>query len=424
MIRLSNIVTTILVGVVLLSMVASGCTTNTVSQNAYEQARITARTEIWKDINSGKAGSATVTIMENGKIVYSEGFGMVDREKSIPVDHNTMFNIGSISKVYVAAAIMLLIDDGKVKLDSPAIQYLPDFTMADPRYRDITVRMLLNHTSGLPGGTLSNSFGFEYNVDTFSDTLANLSRSHLKHAPGAMAPYCNEGFTLAEMIVQRVSGMKYIDFLSARLFKPLALNNTGLSVGEEPDKTSAAYYRPDTAAREPLEAVSILGAGGLGATAEDVCRFVDTFSGKGKQIFSGSSLEEMKKGQPSQFAGKLRNLEFSYGLGWDMTDLPRYQANGIKVLGKSGGTGNYTSMVYTVPEQRLSVTVICTGSGSSAMTTALDILNAVLVEKGAIQEEKAVVSKPLEPQAIPQEKSNIPPPPAKSLPGIIHHRTH
>jgi len=402
MIRFSKVVTAILTAVLLLSMViSSSCLTNTVAQDVYEKARITARTEIWKDINSGKAGSATVAVMDNGETVYSEGFGMADREKSIPVAPDTMFNIGSISKVYVAAAIMLLVDDGKVQLDSPVVQYLPDFTMADPRYKDITVRMLLNHTSGFPGGTLSNSFGFDYNVDVFADTLEGLSLSHLKHAPGEMAPYCNDGFTLAEMIVERISGRKYIDFLRERIFKPLSLNNTGLSVGEEPDKQSAAYYRVDTAVREPLEAVSVLGAGGLAATAEDLCRFVGTFSGEGKQIFSSSSLEEMKKGQPSLFAGKLKNVHMPYGLGWDMTELPPYQAKGIQVLGKSGGTGNYTSMVYTVPEQRLSVAVICTGSKSSAMAMALDILNAVLVGKGLMQEETAVVSKPPEPQAIP-----------------------
>ena len=408
MIGLNKVPIAILTGIMLLSVVwSSGCTTDTVANDTYEKAKITARTEIWKEINSGKAGSATVAIMENSKIVYSEGFGMADREKSMPVDHNTMFNIGSISKVYVATAIMLLVDDGKVKLDSPVVQYLPDFTMADQRYKDITVRMLLNHTGGFPGGTMANSFGFEHNADVFKDTIQNLSRSYLKHAPGAMSPYCNEGFTLAEIIVERVSGKKYVDFLTERVFNPLDLNYTGLSVGEEPGKTSAAYYRPDTAAREPLEVVSVLGAGGLAATSEDLCRFVDTFSGKGQQILSQSALEQMKKEQPSQFAGKLRNADMPYGLGWDMTDFPKYKAKGIQVLGKSGGTGNYTSMAYTIPAQRLSVALIFAGSGSSAMSVALDILDAMLVEKGLMQEKETVVSKPLEPQTIPHADTNF-----------------
>jgi CubicO group peptidase (beta-lactamase class C family) len=92
----------------------------------YESAITTARGEIWQAINSGKCGSATTAIMVDGKIVYTEGFGMVNREKSIPVDKATLFNIGSISKVYVATAIMLLVDDGKVSLDKPVMYIFPN----------------------------------------------------------------------------------------------------------------------------------------------------------------------------------------------------------------------------------------------------------------------------------------------------------
>ena len=231
--------------------------------NTYESAVTTARSEIWQAINSGKCGSATAAIAVDGKVVYAEGFGMANREKDIPVDRDTLFNIGSISKVYVAAAIMLLVDDGRVELDRPVTDYLPGFRMADPRYKKITVRMTLNHVSGLPGTEGSNSFGFKYDDRIKQETITTLSRSHLKHAPGAMAVYCNDGFTLAEMIVERVSGKKYIDFLSERVLSPLGLRNTGMGVGEIKDKTVALYYDPKTGKPHPRETLSVLGAGGL-----------------------------------------------------------------------------------------------------------------------------------------------------------------
>jgi len=129
------------------------------------------RSEVWKAITSGRADSATVAIRENGATVYAEGFGMADREKSLPVDKYTLFNMGSVSKVYVATAIMLLVDGGKVKLDAPAVTYLPEFTMLDERYKDITVRMLLNHSSGLPGTVGPNSFGYRYHIATTASPL-------------------------------------------------------------------------------------------------------------------------------------------------------------------------------------------------------------------------------------------------------------
>jgi CubicO group peptidase (beta-lactamase class C family) len=371
-------------------------------KNPYESAITTARSEIWQAINSGKCGSATTAIMVDGKVVYAEGFSMANREKSIPVDTATLFNIGSISKVYVATAIMLLVDDGKVSLDKPVTDYLPEFKMADDRYKKITVRMLLNHVSGIPGTEGSNSFGFKYDDNVKQETINTLARAHLKHAPGAMAVYCNDGFTLAEMIVERVSGGQYIDFLNERIFKLLGLKNTGIGVGEIKGKPVASYYDAKTGKIHPPETLSVLGAGGLSSTAEELCRFVDAFSAE-NQLLKKASLAEMKKAQPSAFWGKLRNPTISFGLGWDLTGLPRYDAAGVQILGKTGGTGNYSSMVFTVPDKRISVAVIASGAESGAMKIALDILDAVLVEKKLIsKEEKSVLIPPVA-QKLPQE---------------------
>jgi len=375
------------------------------AEGPYESAVATARSEIWQAMNSGKCGSATAAITVDGKVVYAEGFGMADREKSIPVDRDTLFNIGSISKVYVAAAIMLLVDDGKVVLDKPVTDYLPEFRMADPRYRKITVRMTLNHVSGLPGTEGSNSFGFKYDDRIKQETMNTLARSHLKHTPGAMAVYCNDGFTLAEMIVERASGRKYIDFLSERLFSPLGLRNTGMGVGEVKGKTVALYYDPKTGKRRPPETLSVLGAGGLSSTAAELCLFTDAFSAPDR-LLKKTSLNEMRKAQPSAFRGNLRHREIPYGLGWDLTSLPRYDAAGIQVLGKSGGTGDYSSMVYTVPDRRISVAVIATGPGSGAMKIALDMLDAVLVGKKLVAKEESPVSMPPAAEPLPPDHSS------------------
>jgi len=375
-------------------------------KNPYESAMTTARSEIWQAINSGKCGSATTAIMVDGKVVYAEGFGMANREKSIPVDTATLFNIGSISKVYVATAIMLLVDDGKVSLDKPVTDYLPEFKMADDRYKKITVKMLLNHVSGIPGTEGSNSFGFKYDNNVKQETINTLARAHLKHAPGAMAVYCNDGFTLAEMIVERVSGGQYIDFLNERIFKLLGLKNTGIGVGEIKGKPVASYYDAKTGKIHPPETLSVLGAGGLSSTAEELCRFVDAFAAE-NQLLKKASLAEMKKAQPSAFWGKLRNPTISFGLGWDLTGLPRYDAAGVQILGKTGGTGNYSSMVFTVPDKRISVAVIASGAESGAMKIALDILDAVLVEKKLISKEEKSVLIPPEAQKLPQDDASF-----------------
>ena len=346
-------------------MLASFPLTLSAAENPlFADTKATARTQLWQAITSGKAGSASVAIMEKGKLVYAEGFGMADRVKSIPVDKNTLFNMGSISKVYCATAVMQLVDDGKIDLDKPVTAYLPEFTMADERYRDITVRMLLNHSSGLPGTVGPNSFGYEYHKEFYDDVLAILAKSHLKHRPGEMAPYTNDGFTVAEMVVAKVSGKSYIQFVKERILNPLSLHKTGPSVGqrqEDKGEVIAKYYIP-AGISEPIEVLTLWGSGGLSATPEDLCLFADSFSGAGPQILSPPARAEMRRPQPSEFHDQLRLPEMSCGLGWDLTDLAQYKAQGLQVLGKSGGTGHYTSMLYTVPDKRISVAVIATGS--------------------------------------------------------------
>lgn len=387
----------LLVLLVLLGGVAQGASSLT------SDAIVTARTEVWQSINAGRAASAAVAIMQDGQVIYVEGFGMADREQSIPVTADTIFNIGSISKVYVATAIMLLVDEGRVALDAPVTTYLPEFVMADPRYKEITVRMLLNHASGLPGTVFANSFGYAYNDQILNDTLQVLSRSTLRHDPGAMAIYTNDGFTLAEMIVERVSGHKYADFLAMWVFAPLALEHTGVSVGERKGESAAAYYHPQTGKREPLEAISLLGAGGLSSTAVDLVRFADSFSAEGQHILSPAALAEMLCAQPTPFSEKLQKPTLPFGLGWDLTDLPRYQANEIKVLGKSGGTLQYSSMLFTVPQERLSVAVTISSPMGSALQIALDVLDALLVERGLMPPATHSVTRPLAPEPIPPE---------------------
>lgn len=365
-------------------------------------AQITARTKIEEAITTGMANSVSVAIMDHGDLIYTEGYGMADRENNIPADKNTVFNIGSISKMFVATSIMLLVDEGKVDLDNPVTNYLPEFTMADERYQDITVRILLNHSSGLPGSTFWNNFGSEYNQNIYEELLACLSRSTLKHRPGELATYCNDGFTLAEMIVAKVTGQRYGDFLAERIFKPLAMKHTGLGVGRLPEgMPPAKFYRPDGKA-EPLEIVSLLASGGLSSTAEDLCRFAASFSND-SAILSAQSQIEMLKRQPSELQGQLRGDSFPFGLGWDYSDIAPYSDKTLRLYGKTGGTGHYAAMLYTVPSQQILVAVIASGAQCDSPGIAFSILSAYLQEKGLITEEEKVVKEPVEAQPLPSD---------------------
>ncbi|MHB8896129.1 MAG: serine hydrolase domain-containing protein [Candidatus Geothermincolia bacterium] len=404
----------LVIALLLSTILLSGCGSGGSAAKAdpYQAAIELARTEVWKDINSGKASSASVAILDNGNVVYSEGLGVADRATGVPVSARTLFNIGSVSKTFDAAALMVLVDEGKVKLDAPVTQYLPEFKMADPRYKDVTVRMLLNHQSGFPGSDYANNMGYAFNKPIYEETLAVLAQSHLKAAPGATAPYCNDGFTLAEMIVARLSGQTFLDFLSNKVLKPLSLTRTGDSVGMRPDDGISRFYLADSGKIVPPEVLSVRGAGGISSTAEELVLFMDSFSKSGPHVLSDSSIAEMSKPSPSVFAKAAVketgvNPEMTYGLGFDLTGIPTLQAQGIKVIGKGGDSDDYHSMMLAVPDKRISVAVIEAGHGSRAAEITLSMLRSVLEAKGLVKKVNSPATAPPAPQAIPAGYANL-----------------
>ena len=366
---------------------------------SYRNTKEAAREAVWNVITSGKGSSATVAVMDGGKIVYSEGFGAAERKTGKSVDRSTRFNIGSTSKMFVATAILLLADDGKVSLDEPVVKYIPEFEMKDQRYRDITVRMLFNHSSGLPGSTFL--FGYEPEGDPHKEFLQRMKGSNLKHDPGAVGIYCNDGFTLAEMIVERVSGEKFIDFLRERVFRPLGMKDTDTSIGETGGNISH-FYDPETGKKYPPEVILVHAAGGLSSTAEDLCRFADSFCPGGKKILSQSSVEEILKSQPTPFSAGMRGPVIMDSFGWDYSSLPAYEANGMRVYSKGGGTGAYSTGLQVIPEKRLVVAASISGRmNGEAVTRAM--LNALMKDKGLPVPSERKKEKPADSKIIPAD---------------------
>jgi CubicO group peptidase (beta-lactamase class C family) len=129
-------------------------------------------------------------------------------------ESDSVLNIASVSKMYVTTAAMQLVDKGLVNLDAPVTDYIPDFKMADERYKDITVRMLMNHTSGLMGSIYEGALLFDEKSSDYHDSFLNkLSKESLKSNPGSFNCYCNDGFTLLEILIERVSKMSFTDYL-------------------------------------------------------------------------------------------------------------------------------------------------------------------------------------------------------------------
>src|SRR5256885_12725635 len=264
------------------------------SQPTYDAAIQEGQTAAQELINQG-ASAVAIALVDDKRIIWSQGFGLADRVTGQMPTHSTMFGIGSVSKMFAAIAVMKLVDRGVVNLDTPLVTYLPAFRMAAAGYEKITVRMLLNHSSGFPG-TDSRNMIIRSPVPGYLDqVLQTLSMSRLKAPPGYMSVYCNDGFTITAALVQAMSGKSYVQFVQDEILTPLGMANTRYPLSAFPAGSYAKAYVKGAA--KPQEFVNTLASGGLYSTADDMARIALMFLSGGrvgtKRILSAASGAEM-----------------------------------------------------------------------------------------------------------------------------------
>lgn len=296
-----------------------------------------------------------------------------------------IYSIGSISKVYVTTAVMQLSEEGKINLDAPITEYIPDFKMADERYKEITVRMLMDHTSGIMGTSRTNMILYDDNdMSSHDELLISLEGQRLKAEPGAFAAYCNDGFGLLELIVENVSDMSYTDYIEKCIAGKIGAKSTGTPINMFRANGTVQVYKLGNI-RYDNDYCMALGSGGVYATASEVAEF-------GSAFFKGNNtlLTESSKGEMASRWSE-DEYEDDNGLGWDYVEFLQYEEAGVKVLGKGGDIDNQHAHLLVAPDEEISVSVL--SSGGSSMYNALmaqALMNVALEEKGIyIEDAKA-----------------------------------
>ena len=314
-----------------------------------------------------------------------------------------LYGIGSVSKLVTASAIMRLVDMKLVDLDEPIITYMPDFSMNDPRYVYITPRMLLDHSAGFMGTVFGNAFLVGDNSTLYIEGFLDmLSRQRLIHTPGERSIYNNDGFTVAEILVERVSGMSFTDFIKQELFEPLGIKNFVSPQSDFDRDLMAPTYL--NGARLLPESLGVIGSGGLYASMEDLARFGQVFMDDANGIvLSEESVNEMNSNQHRMDLLPSSNTAFRYGLGWDAIDVYPFNTMGIQALSKGGATGVYFTDLTVVPEFNLAVAISASGRDATVNLITQAIILEVLMEEGLLPSD-ATIAMPelnLEPAPIP-----------------------
>ncbi|MCF2717208.1 serine hydrolase domain-containing protein [Paenibacillus sp. 203] len=363
--------------------------TNTFAQGTAEPIKEKARSLASELVSKYGASGVQYAIMDQGNIVLSDSVGVKNKATNEPITKDTMFGIGSTSKMYVSAATMMLVDAHKVDIDQPLTTYIKDFKMSDERYKQITPRMLLNHSSGLYGAHYKNSMLFNDNdTENHDELLLRLQSETLKSNPGEYSVYTNDGFQLLEILVERVSGLSYTDFLAKHISTPLGLKSTKTPLDQFDRQKLSKTYFPAVEGALPVENANVIGTGGLYSTAEEVAMFSEVLTGNRPDILSAQSAKSMKSHEYRNGIWVPEETNsFNYGLGWDAVQLAPFSDYGITALSKGGDTVLYHSTLITIPEHHISMAVLSSG-GSSILDSifASNILLEVLKDKGIIKD--------------------------------------
>src|SRR6266481_2199815 len=378
-------VTTLFLASVTTFLVAS-CGPNS-SQPTYDAAIQEGQTAAQELINQG-ASAIAIALVDDKRIIWSQRFGLADRDTGQTPTDSTMFGTGSVSKMFATISVMKLVDRGVVNLDTPLVTYLPAFRMAAAGYEKITVRMLLNHSSGFPGSDDRNLNTRSAVPEYLDQVLQTLSMSRLKAPPGYMSVYCNDGFTITAALVEAMSGKSYVQFVQDEILTPLGMANTRYPLSAFPAGTYAKAYVKGAA--KPQEFVNTLASGGAYSTADDMARIAMMFLSGGRvgttRILSGASVAEMAKDQTIGTFDPVHSDTWAYGLGWDSVSQPGLAAVGFDGWAKGGDTSDYHAALVVSPQAQLGIVVLAdSGPDSSrAIVVAERVLLRALDENGRI----------------------------------------
>ena len=323
---------------------------------------------LFKKWASPSTPGCAVAIAQAGQPVLTRAYGQSDLEHSAPNTSETVFEAGSISKQFTAAAILLLAQDGKLSLSDDVRKYIPDM----PNYgHPITVDQLLTHTSGLRDwGSIVELGGWPRGTRavTMEQALALTTRQRsLNFVPGARYSYTNTGYVLAALVVQRVTGKSLAEFTRERLFVPLGMRHTQWrdNFRRIVPNRAVAYSRAAAGYDQDMPFEDVYGHGGLLTTVGDLLIWNDALTNNRLGAGITQQLEQTPALPPGQVS--------EYGRGLSVLNY-----RGAAELSHDGATAGYRTWLGRYPEQGLSIALLCNAGDANPVTLARAIAQELL----------------------------------------------
>ncbi|MBK7832735.1 MAG: serine hydrolase [Gemmatimonadetes bacterium] len=328
-----------------------------------------------------KVPGLAVAVVKNDSVIFAKGYGVRALGAPEPVTPHSLFAVGSTSKAFTVAVLQQLEQEGKLRLDDPATQYLPSLQLYDPYVtRELTVRDLVTHRSGLPTAN-AVWYGTPYSRE---EILRRLRYRKPSASFRSTWQYQNEMFLAAGQVIAAVDGRSWDDAVKARLFTPLGMRASGTSVRElatMPDVAQPHLERDGTVRRIPYRNIdNIAPAGSINSSVRDMAQWIRFQLAKGKwngrQLLNEAAFDDARRPYMAMPSSPFSELTapgaqlVSYGMAWML-----YGWNGRTIVEHSGGIDGMTAEVALVPEERLGLVIL-----ANLSTVAPQVLQSYLLD--------------------------------------------
>jgi CubicO group peptidase (beta-lactamase class C family) len=294
-----------------------------------------------------KIPGLSLAVVRDGKIVKAEGYGMANLELQVPATPHSVYEIGSLSKQFTATVVMMLVEEGKLTLEGTISSFLPGLP---PGWREVTLRQLLTHTSGIPDFETVIGYDSYRNIYTDESLLKTVRDSAMDFPPGERWSYSNTGYLMLAMLLEKVLGRPYPDIIRERIFQPL-----GMAESRDTDPRTVIPHRAAGYAltgkifgnRDPMQPSACKGAGTLVSTVLDLARWDSVLSTD--RLLRKSSREAMTT--PVLLKD---GTTYPYGFGWFLQPLRQ----GHRTISHTGMTAGFTTLLYRYVDDHLSVIIL------------------------------------------------------------------
>ena len=338
----------------------------------------------------------SIALVDDQRMVWSRGFGFADPEHKVPATADTVYRVGSVSKLLTDIALMQLVEQGKIDLDAPVTRYLPDFRPRNPFGKPITLRQLMAHRSGLVREPPVGSY-FDPTEPSLAETIASLNRISLVYPPGSRTKYSNAALATVGYVVEVMNGELFAKSIQRTVLQPLGMQQSSFEATPHVRKNLARAYMWTIDGRvfvAPTFSMGIDPAGALYTTVTDLARFWSALFAGGRgvngQILRPSTLEQMLVPQFDK-----PDVKTGYGLGFSLGEM-----DGRRTAGHGGAVYGFATTFRGLPAEKLGVVVVTTKDAANAVTGRIAgaALEAMLATRDGKPIPQPEITSPIDPQ--------------------------